>query len=140
MQQTDTSMAPHKTKWLDLASMGLSGLCVVHCLLLPFLVAALPFLGIFSQNDIVHKVLVLIAAPLSALALLRSKSWRKAEVIVPMVAGLLFLAAAAFVPALEAFEAALSVIGAVLVASAHVINYGGLRTFHRHTATCACDA
>lgn len=133
-------MVPKKTKWLDMASMGLSGLCVVHCLALPFLVAALPFLGIFSQNELVHQILVSIAAPLSALALWRSGGWRRWDVVTPMVTGLLMLATAAFIPALEPVEAALSVIGALLVAAAHAINYGGLKAFHRHTADCACDA
>ncbi len=133
-------MTPHKTKWLDLASMGLSGLCVVHCLALPFLVAALPFLGVFSQNDIVHQVLVLIAAPLSALTLWRSGGWRKLRVVAPMVVGLAMLAAAAFIGSFEDYEAFISVAGALLVAASHVINYGGLKAFHRHTTDCACDA
>ncbi len=132
-------MAQHKTKWLDFASMGLSGLCVVHCLLLPFLVAALPFLGVFSQNDMVHQVLILIAAPLSALALYRSGGWRKREVLAPMLLGLALLAAAAFISRFEDFEAVLSVVGALLVAGSHVLNYRG-RLFHRHSSDCACDA
>ncbi|WP_443749269.1 MerC domain-containing protein [Asticcacaulis solisilvae] len=133
-------MTPKKTKWLDLASMGLSGLCVVHCLLLPFLVAALPFLGIFSQNEWVHQVLVSVAAPLSALALWRSGGWRRLRVWGPMATGLALLSAAAFIPDLEPVEAPMSVIGALMVAAAHVVNYGGLRALHRHTADCACDA
>jgi hypothetical protein len=133
-------MIPKKTKWLDMASVGLSSLCVVHCLALPFLVAALPFLGIFSQNELVHQVLVSIAAPLSALALWRSGGWRKPTVLTPMIAGLLMLAAAAFIPDFEPVEAPLSVIGALLVAAGHLTNYGGLKVFHRHSADCACDA
>ncbi len=132
-------MTPKKTKWLDMASMGLSGLCVAHCLALPFLVAALPFLGIFSQNELVHQVLVSIAAPLSVLALWRSGGWRKIVVVAPMAAGLAMLAAAAFIPDLEPVEAPLSVVGALLVAAAHVVNYGGLKAFHRHTPDCPCD-
>ena len=133
-------MIPKKTKWLDMASVGLSSLCVVHCLALPFLVAALPFLGIFSQNEWVQKSLVSIAAPLSALALWRSGGWRKLVVLAPMVAGLLMLALAAFIPDLEAIEAPLSVVGALLVAAAHLVNYGGLKAFHRHNDDCPCDA
>lgn len=133
-------MAQKKTKWLDVASMGLSGLCVVHCLALPFLVAALPFLGVFSQNDLVHQVLISIAAPLSVLALWRSGGWRKPMVLAPMVAGLLMLAAAAFIPDFEPVEATMSVVGAILVAAGHTVNYGVLKAFHRHTGDCACDA
>ncbi|MBW8880232.1 MAG: MerC domain-containing protein [Asticcacaulis sp.] len=120
--------------------MTLSGLCVVHCVALPLLVAILPVLGIFSQNDIVHKVLVLIAVPLSALALWRSNGWRKTDIAVLMGTGLFLLALAAFLPSLDAFEALISVFGALMVAAAHGLNYTGVRPFHRHTADCACDA
>lgn len=133
-------MVPKKTKWLDMASVGLSGLCVAHCLALPFLVAALPFLGVFSQNEVVHQILVSIAAPLSVLALWRSGGWRKSSVLALMAIGLLMLGAAAFIPALEPIEAPLSVVGALLVAAGHIVNYGGLKALHRHTAECACDA
>jgi len=132
-------MTPKKTKWLDVASMGLSSLCVVHCLALPFLVAALPFLGIFSQNELVHQILVSIAAPLSALALWRSGGWRRWDVVAPMTVGLLMLAAAAFILDLEPVEAGVSVVGALLVAAGHIINFGGLKAFHRHSADCPCD-
>lgn len=119
--------------------MALSGLCVAHCLALPLLVVALPFLGIFTQNDIVHKVLVLIAAPLSGLALWQSGGWRKRDVTVLMGLGLILLATAAFLPSLDAYEAVLSVVGALLVAGAHAVNYGLVRLFHRHVNGSACD-
>ncbi|HVZ29504.1 MAG TPA: MerC domain-containing protein [Asticcacaulis sp.] len=132
-------MAPRKSKWLDFASMSISGLCVVHCLLLPFLVAALPFLGIFSQNEIVHKVLILIAIPLSALALWRSGGWRRTGITAPMAAGLLLLALAAFLAELDPYEAYLSVIGALLVAGSHAVNSNALKLFHRHSDDCGCE-
>ncbi len=131
-------MSERKTSWLDITSMGLSGLCVVHCLALPFLVAALPFLGVFTQNEWVHQVLVLIAAPLTGLAFWRSKAWTRPEIAVLMIAGLLLLALAAFVPSLDAYEVVISVLGALSLAGAHLINYLGSRQLHRHTADCAC--
>jgi hypothetical protein len=133
-------MTPFKSKWLDLASMGLSALCVAHCLLLPFLVAALPMFGAFAQNDWVHGALVLMAVPTSILAVQQSKSWLKTEVTLPMGGGLFLLAIAAFVPALHDHETALSIFGALLVAAAHAINYSAPRFAHRHTADCATDA
>ncbi|MGZ3298733.1 MAG: MerC domain-containing protein [Asticcacaulis sp.] len=131
-------MPQDKTRWLDITSMGLSGLCVVHCLALPFLVAALPFLGVFTQNDIVHQVLVLIAAPLTGLAFWRSRAWQKPEIAALMVAGLALLAAAAFIAELQPYEVAVSVLGALSLAGAHLLNYLGGRIFHRHTSDCAC--
>lgn len=133
-------MMPPKSKWLDLASMALSALCVAHCLLLPFAIAALPMFGALAQNDWVHKALVLTAIPMSGLAVWQSGAWHKSEVTVPMASGLFLLAIAAFVPALHDFEAGLSVFGALLVAAAHAINYSSPRFVHRHTADCATDA
>jgi hypothetical protein len=67
-------MTPSKSKWLDLASMGLSALCVAHCLLLPFMIAALPMFGALAQNDWMHRALVLIALPTSILAVRQSNA------------------------------------------------------------------
>lgn len=132
-------MSDRKTKWLDITSMGLSGLCVVHCLALPFLVAALPFLGAFTRTEWVHQLLILIAAPLTALAFWRAKAWTKPEIAVMMIAGVVLLASAAFIPELQAYEVLISVSGALSLAGAHLMNYfGGRHIFHRHTDSCAC--
>ena len=53
---------------LDKIAVGLSGLCLLHCLLLPFVVALLPFLGQFD-NDHMHKELLLFVFPVSVIAL-----------------------------------------------------------------------
>jgi len=132
-------MSDSKSKWLDIASMGLSGLCVVHCLALPFLVAALPFLGVFTQTEWVHQVLIAIAAPLTALAFWRARAWTRPEIAALMIVGLLLLASAAFIARLQDYEVLISVSGATLLAGAHLMNYlGGRHLFHRHTDDCAC--
>lgn len=129
-----------KTKWLDMTSMGLSGLCLVHCLVLPFLVAAMPFLGIFTRDEWVHQLLVSIAAPLTGLAFWRAKAWTKPEVAILMTVGLLLLFLAAFIRELAAYEVVISVCGALSLAGAHLMNYlGGRHLFHRHTSDCACS-
>jgi len=132
-------MSDIKTKWLDITSMGLSGLCVVHCLALPFLVAALPFLNVFTRTEWVHQVLILVAAPLSGLAFWRVRAWTKPDIAILMIAGVLLLAAAAFIPGLQGYEVLISVCGATSLAAAHLMNYlGGRHIFHRHTDDCAC--
>ncbi|ESQ77764.1 MerC domain-containing protein [Asticcacaulis sp. AC402] len=133
-------MVQLKARWLDIASMVLSALCVAHCVALPFVVAGLPFLGTFTGTDWVHQVLVLMAAPLSLWALHASNAWRKWAVSLPMAGGLLLLALAAFVPALHDAEVALSLLGAVMIAAAHGINYVSQRPVHVHSATCAHGA
>lgn len=133
-------MVQLKARWLDIASMVLSALCVVHCVALPFIVAGMPFLGAFTDADWVHQVLVVMAAPLSAWALHASNAWRKWPVSLTMGGGLLLLALAAFIPALHEAEAALSVLGALMIAAAHGINYLSQRPVHVHSATCAHGA
>jgi len=129
-------MAQQKMKWVDIASMSLSGLCVVHCLALPFVIVALPFLGVFVNNDWVHPVLVIIAAPLSLWAIISSSAWRKWKISVLVAVGITLLALAAFVPALSANEVTLSVIGALCIAAAHGLNYLHHKARHEHSASC----
>jgi MerC mercury resistance protein len=54
--------------WLDLTAVGLSGLCLVHCLALPLVVALLPFLAQYSDGHL-HLQMLAAVLPLSALAL-----------------------------------------------------------------------
>jgi MerC mercury resistance protein len=54
---------------LDKVAVALSGLCLVHCLALPFAVALLPFLGQFS-DDHLHVELLFFVIPVSVIALL----------------------------------------------------------------------
>ncbi|MFT3997532.1 MAG: MerC domain-containing protein [Asticcacaulis sp.] len=111
-----------KNGWMDASAIGLSGLCLAHCLLLPFAVAALPVAGQLAGHHVVHQVLILIAAPLSVWTLSRSGGWKKPLVAGLAVGGLGLLGLAAFVPVLAAHETLISVFGAGLVAVAHYLN------------------
>ena len=54
--------------WLDLTAVGLSGLCLVHCLALPLVIALLPFLARYSDGHL-HLQMLTVVLPLSTLAL-----------------------------------------------------------------------
>ena len=70
----------------------------------------------------------------------RAKAWTRPEIAGLMIAGVLLLASAAFIPGLETFEVVISVSGALCLAGAHLMNYlGGRHLFHRHTAECVCS-
>lgn len=124
-----------KKKWLDIASLALSALCVVHCLALPFLVVLLPALTPFTGSW-VHAALVLTAAPISLWAIRASHVWRKWQISGPIIGGLTLLAAAAFIPALGDIEVTLSVIGALLIGMGHTCNYLYHRPVHVHDRAC----
>ena len=111
---------------LDRTAIGLSLVCLAHCLLIPFGLAVLPALGtsLLDTETTVHWVLLALAFPVSVLAIiLASRRHRDAWVISLASTGL----AALFVGVSHIFghelEALLSIIGAGLIFAAHVRNW-----------------
>ncbi len=106
---------------LDVSAVGLSSLCLVHCLLLPVASAALPLAGALAEAEWVHRVLVLMALPITAFAIMRHRDAPMRLVfIAPACLGLSLLLAAAFAEPLHAFETQLTVAGALLLATTHM--------------------
>ena len=50
---------------LDLYAVGLSTLCLLHCLALPVLVALMPMAAQAAESELVHRALVVAAVPVS---------------------------------------------------------------------------
>lgn len=127
-------MKPVVARALDLSAVGLSGLCMVHCLALPVLAVALPLLGAWANAEWVHVVFVSLAAPIALTALiewpgLRPHSWRLVGLA---AAGLgLMLAGAIEIP-VAAWERPLTVAGGLPLASAHVANWRRRHADHHH--------
>jgi hypothetical protein len=116
---------PIPARVFDLSAIGLSGLCLVHCLALPLLAAALPIFGAWARAEWVHGVFVAIAAPLSAGALwLNSRGEpRPRGLYVAAVAGLGLLALGAVGWPRPALETPITVAGSAALVSAHVWNW-----------------
>lgn len=108
---------------LDGAALGLSGLCLIHCLALPLAAAALPLLGAWSDAEWVHGVILFAAAPLAAGALLRpGHGLRPAGRLMALAAGgIVLLALGAFGPA--QCEVVATLAGSALLATAHILNW-----------------
>lgn len=62
----DNSSGPSDV--LDQVAVALSGLCLLHCLALPFAIAVLPFLGQFA-DDHLHLQMLIVVIPVSVVAL-----------------------------------------------------------------------
>lgn len=78
------------TGLLDRAAIALSGLCVLHCLAIPFILL-LPFVGHYTEDHF-HLQMLAIVAPASTLALgLGYRRHRHPGVGVAGVAGMLLL-------------------------------------------------
>lgn len=108
---------------LDGLGLGLSSLCLGHCLLLPLAAAGLPLLGAWAESHWVHVALVLIAAPVAGLSLFLSKPGqpRTPAVMGAGGAGLALLVFGAFGP--EAAEHAATIAGSLMLALAHGLNW-----------------
>lgn len=110
---------------LDGSAIGLSGLCLAHCLLLPVAAALLPVLGAWADAEWVHGLFVVVAAPLSGLALLTgAKGQRRPRLVLALAAsGLVLLLSGAFMAATRDAETMMTVAGSLCLAGAHIANW-----------------
>lgn len=116
-----------QSKPVDLAegiAITASLLCLVHCLFLPLLLAWSP--AVTRALDLpfdLHLWIVLIAGPMSLWILLKAARQQRLPIMLTGVAGLGLLAFALVVPVTETMEIAISSIGSVLLAAAHLANW-----------------
>ena len=120
--------------WLDGAAAGVSLICLVHCLALPLLIAALPALSqVLSVPEGFHRGVALIALPASSVALLSGfRRHRSARALGLAVLGLGAIGWGAFGAESASAELAATVIGSVLVSAAHVVNWVLAQRRERH--------
>ena len=106
---------------LDLYAAGLSTLCVLHCVALPVLVALMPVVAQAADNELVHRLLVVAAVPVSLRVIWKTRplSGNRPFVSAALV-GLGLLLLAAFIEAAEPYEEPITVAGGVLLSSAHI--------------------
>jgi len=109
---------------LDGFALGASALCMIHCLALPLLMAALPMLadGLFA-GEAFHLIVLALAIPTSGLAL--ASCWRQHRAAAPLAAGCTGLAmmALALTAGSATGETAMTVAGSLLLAAAHIANW-----------------
>ena len=123
---------------LDGVAVCLSMLCLVHCLALPVLVASLPLLAAsMVANERFHLWMLLAIVPTSVLAL--GSGFRTHRLRAPLVLGGLgvcLIASAAFGPDVvgmsRSMDTELTVIGGLMLATAHGLNYRRLHAGHLH--------
>lgn len=109
---------------LDATAVCLSLACLVHCLALPLLVTALPIVGSLAENELVHRLLVLLALPVSLWALVRGRLDGTGIAIAGLILiGLSLLLTAAFVEALHDFETPITVAGALILSAGHLLRW-----------------
>ena len=98
-------------------------MCIMHCLALPLAATMLPLAGALAENEAAHQALVLCAALAAAIGVIQSASQVRWPFAVAAVAGLALLASGAFVEALHDLETPLTILGALVLAGAHVYRW-----------------
>lgn len=111
--------------------MGLSALCLVHCLALPWLLTSLPLVmlaalpGSVRDNEWLHAALILPVLMVSGPVLLRGAPGRWQSVLV--AAAFAALIGALFVDG-ETAERTLTIMGAGILIAAHWVRLRGARS------------
>lgn len=118
------TMRTYGMDWLDRAAMAGSAACMVHCLALPLLLAALPAVSAFIViPESFHRWVLLFAVPMAVIALVGGRARHAASWPLFLgAAGLGLMTIGAFVLREGGVEIAVTVTGGILVALAHVTN------------------
>lgn len=123
----------------DKIAIALSTLCVVHCILTPVLLIALPALGSMAifEHELFHQILLFFVLPVGLIALTAGfRHHRNLATFAYGLSGLALLTAAGtFAHDLvgEVGETVLTVIASILIVYAHIQNYR-----QRHSKGCQC--
>lgn len=128
------------TQFIDKIAMSISGLCVAHCLIFPIIIMLVPslsVLGLTSESFHFWMIVTVIPSSIYALAL-GCKKHAKTSTFALGIVGLscllfAFLQGANLLG--EQGEKALTVIGAIIIACAHVKNF----TLCQQHDNCACS-
>jgi len=117
-----------KNRIADASGATLSGLCLVHCLALPFLGGILPFAGSLAEDERIHAGILLLAAPVAWAAFISPFLSGQLRWPLPLLAvtGLSLLGAALFAP--HELETPLSVAGGLCLGGSHLLNLRRLRS------------
>lgn len=110
---------------LDAAGIGLASLCIIHCMAMPLMVAAMPILSdVLDLPEAFHLGMVLAAVPLSGFGLLQGFG-RHGRVLPPILgfAGLGVMIAAVAFASSETGETIMTAAGSVALVLAHLMNW-----------------
>lgn len=123
-----TNLTTKASSLLDSLAIALSGLCLVHCLALPVIIALFPLLSLhLIDHESFHQIILIAVVPTTTIALASGyhRHRRKPVALLGLV-GIGALAYAAFALHAEhahALETWVTVAGGLVLAGAHVLNY-----------------
>jgi hypothetical protein len=122
----------------DQIAIALSGVCIVHCLAVPVLVAFLPLAAVsLGSGSHFHSLMLWFVVPTSVVGFgLGLHAHRHIGIVVLGALGIAVLAATALwghTAWASSVEVAVSVFGSLVLAVAHWLNFREVRRPHRHS-------
>lgn len=121
----------------DVVGFSASAICAIHCLIVPCLLLFSSFSGVeLLHHHGLETVILFFSMAIGSISLIPSliKHHRKTLPLVLLAAGLSFIAIGRFdVPLI--FETLFTTLGAVVVASAHYVNWKLCRPYHTAPAS-----
>lgn len=125
----------------DKVAISLSALCAFHCLILPLLTVLIPsFAALPLQDEAFHIWMIVAVVPISLFALtMGCKKHKNFSMLLIGALGLMILGVAAFFGhdlLGEKLEKGFTLVGALIIAIAHVLNYRLCQNQH----LCACPS
>lgn len=110
---------------LDHMAITLSGLCLVHCLLLPFVIVALPLLAQFNETHF-HVQMLIVVVPVSLFAFaIAYRRHRNKAIIAWGIAGIVIMFIGGTVAHTnygDLADSLLTVAGSIVLATSHFFN------------------
>jgi hypothetical protein len=127
------SMSRH----FDRVAIVLSGICIVHCLAVPLLVALLPIAAVGLGDDVhFHGLMLGLVVPTSLVGFyIGYRIHQRGGLVGLGLGGIAVLTAAALwghSQWVEGLEVLVSVVGSLSLAVAHWLNFRGVREAHSH--------
>jgi hypothetical protein len=104
----------------DRAAVAFSAICIVHCLALPVLAVALPFLSTLAEAEWVHWVMAVLAVGASSFVAFSGPRARRPGFLILAGAGCALVIGGLFAESFDVDEAIPTVIGGLLLATAHL--------------------
>ncbi|MBQ7567763.1 MerC domain-containing protein [bacterium] len=130
---------PAPLRGLDMVGVALSTACLIHCTILPLVLALLPMFGShFHLDEKWHWILTGVIVPVALLALLTG--WKRHHRDIVLRLGIISLIMILGAPVCHdffghAFEECVATAGSFILISAHIINH---KTLRRAGQGCAC--
>ncbi|WP_229954534.1 MerC domain-containing protein [Parasphingorhabdus litoris] len=104
----------------DGAAIALSAACVVHCVLLPVIAISSPFVAAVAEAEWLHWIMAVLALFASTTVVISSPSARVPTFLIPASFGAILITSGLFAERFGFAETLPTIIGGVLIASAHI--------------------